>query len=264
MAKIKISVLMGIYNCASTLTEALDSLLNQTFQDFKVIMCDDGSTDSTFEVAQGYVEKYPDKFVLIQNECNKGLNHTLNKCLQLADTEYIARMDGDDISLPTRFEKEIDFLEKNKEYAVVSTPMQYFDEDGIFRIGKSNPTPQKKYLARGTPICHAPCMARTAIIKKVGGYSESPNLLRVEDYHLWIKLYAAGYKAFNLSEPLYMMRDDRKAKARRKWSGRSNEMRVRRFAITALGLPFFENFFVLRPLFAYVAPAFIYNWIHKR
>ena len=100
----QISVLMGIYNCAPTLSEALDSLLTQTCQDFKVIMCDDGSKDNTIEVAQSYVNKYPEKFLLIKNERNMGLNFTLNHCLDYADTEFCARMDGDDISLPHRFD----------------------------------------------------------------------------------------------------------------------------------------------------------------
>ena len=99
----RISVIMGIYNCASTLVEALDSLYAQTYQDFKIILCEDGSTDDTFEVAQQYASRH-DNIVLIRNDKNMGLNYTLNRCLELVDTEYVARMDGDDISLPTRFE----------------------------------------------------------------------------------------------------------------------------------------------------------------
>ena len=100
---------MGIYNCAPTLAEALDSLYAQTYQDFKIILCDDGSTDNTYEVARHYADSH-DNIVLVRNERNMGLNYTLNHCLRYADTEYCARMDGDDISLPTRFEKEINFL----------------------------------------------------------------------------------------------------------------------------------------------------------
>ena len=83
---VRISVLMGIYNCEQTLREALDSLLAQTCQDFKVIMCDDGSKDGTMEIASSYVRRYPEKFLLIQNEKNMGLNFTLNHCLEYADT----------------------------------------------------------------------------------------------------------------------------------------------------------------------------------
>ena len=107
----RISVIMGIYNCASTLREALDSLINQSYQDFEVIMCDDGSTDNTYAVAKEYCNLYPGKFILLSNDHNLGLNKTLNKCLQYAKGDYIARMDGDDISLPNRFKQEIEFLD---------------------------------------------------------------------------------------------------------------------------------------------------------
>ena len=106
----RISVLIGIYNCASTLVEALDSLYAQTFKDFKVILCEDGSTDNTYDVAEKYAQSH-DNIILLRNEGNMGLNYTLNRCLEYADTEYVARMDGDDISLPHRLETEINFLD---------------------------------------------------------------------------------------------------------------------------------------------------------
>lgn len=102
---------MGIYNCAPTLSEAIDSIVNQTYDNWELIMCDDGSTDDTYRIAESYRQKYPDKVKLIRNRHNSGLNITLNHCLEYAKGEYIARMDGDDISLPQRFEKEFNFLE---------------------------------------------------------------------------------------------------------------------------------------------------------
>ena len=71
----KISVLMGIYNCADTLEKSLDSMLKQTYQNFVVIMCDDGSKDNTYEVARNYVDRYPEKFILLKNEKNMGLTY---------------------------------------------------------------------------------------------------------------------------------------------------------------------------------------------
>ena len=142
MAKYRISVIMGIYNCASTLIEALDSLYAQTYQNFKIILCDDGSTDNTYQIASEYA-KTRDNILLIRNEHNRGLNYTLNHCLDYVDTEYVARMDGDDISLPTRFEKEISFLDSHPEYAIVSCPMIHFDENGDYRVGTAIEHPNK-------------------------------------------------------------------------------------------------------------------------
>lgn len=261
----RISVIMGIYNCAPTLAEALDSLLAQSYQGFKVIMCDDGSTDNTLEVAQSYVDRYPGQFILIRNSRNMGLNYTLNHCLQYVDTEYVARMDGDDISQPLRFEKELDFLEKHPDIAIVSTPMIYFDENGDFRKGGNGDRyPSKQDFVKGTPFCHAPCMVRTEAYRAVGGYSVDPKLLRVEDYHLWFKMYAKGYKGYILPEPLYKMRDDRNAVARRNWRNRINEYHVRRIGYKMLNIPLWQRIYMFRPILIALMPNFLYNYLHKR
>lgn len=261
----RISVIMGIYNCATTLAEALDSLLAQTYQGFKVIMCDDGSTDNTAEVAQEYVDKFPEKFILIRNESNMGLNITLNHCLEYADTEYCARMDGDDISLPTRFEKEIDFLDIHTEYAIVSTPMIYFDEEGEFRRGKGGFEPKDKDFIVGRTFCHAPCLVRLDAYKAVGGYSVSKYLLRVEDQHLWLKMYKKGYRGYNIDECLYMMRDDRNATNRRDFVNRRNEMLHRLRICRTFKLPFYEYILsIFIPLIKYLAPRQVYEYFHRR
>ncbi|MBQ6167380.1 MAG: glycosyltransferase [Muribaculaceae bacterium] len=261
---VRISVLMGIYNCASTLVEALDSLYAQTYQDFKIILCEDGSTDNTYEVAQQYAGKH-DNIILLRNERNMGLNYTLNRCLEQADTEYVARMDGDDISLPERFEKEINFLDEHPEFVVVSCPMIYFDKDGVFRVdtmARKNPT--KMNLIYGSPFCHAPCMARTAAFKAVGGYSEAKRYLRVEDYNLWAKLYAAGYKGSNLQEPLYKMRDDRSAAKRRTLRARWNSTLAKFEAYYKLGIPLKYYPKALNPLMIGLLPNWLYVYLRKR
>ena len=262
--KYKISVIMGIYNCAPTLAEALDSLLNQTYQSFKVIMCDDGSTDNTIEVAKAYANKY-DNIVLLRNPHNMGLNYTLNYCLQYADSEYIARMDGDDISLPTRLEKEIHFLDNHPEYAIVSCPMIHFDEKGDFKTGTVRTNfPKKKDFIYGTPFCHAPCLVRREAYLKVGGYSVDKKLLRVEDYHLWMKMYAAGFKGAILNEPLYKMRDDRNAIARRTIRNRINETYVRHIGYNMLKLPWYYQIYAIKPLLVGILPKSIYLYFHRK
>ncbi len=261
----RISVIMGIYNCAPTLAEALDSLLAQTYQGFKVIMCDDGSKDDTLKVAQEYVDKHPGKFILIRNEKNMGLNYTLNHCLEYADTEYVARMDGDDLSLPTRFEQEINFLDSHQDIAIVSTPMIYFDEDGDFRTGGGGDRYPTKYdFVHGTPFCHAPCMVRREAYQAVDGYSVDPKLLRVEDYHLWFKMYAAGYRGYILPEPLYKMRDGRNAVARRTWRNRMNEVHVRRIGYSMLDLPWYTRLWMVRPILVGLLPRAVYTYFHKK
>ena len=260
----KISVIMGIYNCASTLPEAIESILNQTYSNWEVIMCDDGSSDDTFKVAQKYQRKYPEKIKVIRNEKNSGLNKTLNHCLKYADGDYIARMDGDDLSLPTRFEKEAEFLDDNPDYAIVSCPMIYFDENGDWGQGKAVEYPDKFTFVAGTPFCHAPCMVRTEAYKAANGYSEDERTLRAEDYDLWFRLYAMGYKGCNLQEPLYKMRDDENAYRRRKFKYALNEAYVRRKGYKLLVLPLKYRIYSTRPIFVALLPKTLYKRLHQK
>ena len=108
--KNKVSILMGIYNCADTLSDAIDSIIKQTYVNWELILCDDGSQDDTYQVALKYQEKYPDKIILLKNKKNIRLAASLNRCAQYATGEYVARMDGDDLSLPNRFEKQVFFF----------------------------------------------------------------------------------------------------------------------------------------------------------
>lgn len=266
MSSTRISVIMGIYNCASTLAEALDSLLAQTYQDFKVILCDDGSKDNTYEVARSYVERYPEIFILIRNEKNMGLNYTLNHCLKYADTDFVARMDGDDISLPNRFEKEVEFLDAHTEYAFVSAPMIYFDEKGEYRRGKGGFAPLSgEDFIKGSTFCHAPVMIRREAYEAVGGYTVSKYLLRMEDQHLWLKLYQKGFKGYNLSECLYMMRDDRNATARRDFVTRRNEMLHRLRICRTFHLPIWRYLeSIVVPMAKWLAPTSLYDYLHRK
>lgn len=260
----RISVIIGIYNCASTLEEALDSLYAQTYQDFKIILCEDGSSDDTYQKAKDYAAKH-DNIILVKNEKNMGLNYTLNRCLEYADTEYVARMDGDDISLPTRFEKEISFLDAHPEYAIVSCPMIYYDEYGEFGRGKGGFEPSKVAFIYGTPFCHAPCMVRRGAYKAVDGYTTDKRLLRLEDYNLWMKMFAKGLRGYMLDECLYMMRDDRDAIHRRKFKGRLNGIYAHYLAHKTLKLPWHK--FVIYSIVNVIKglmPRFIYKYFHKK
>lgn len=255
---------MGIYNCAATLQEALDSLYAQTFQDFEIILCDDGSKDDTYAVALENQRQHPN-IVLLRNERNLGLNATLNKCLAVTKGEYIARMDGDDISLPTRFEKQVAFLDEHPEYAIVSNPMIYFDEGGeIFRGKVSEGEASKHLFNYGPPFCHAASMVWRKAFNDVGGYIVHPWLLRVEDYNLWMRMYEAGFKGFNLGEHLYMMRDDRNATKRRTFKARLNGVYAHWLAYRKLHLSFFLFVrYVVEIMILVIMPVTMYETLRK-
>lgn len=259
----KISILMGIYNCEKTLPDAIDSILAQTYSNWELILCDDGSADNTYAVAESYQNQHPERIILLKNEHNLGLNRTLNHCLEYATGDYIARMDGDDLSLPERFEKELCFLEENPEYAIVSCPMIYFDENGDWGKGRCVRFPKPIRLLFGTPFCHAPSMVRAEAFRAVGGYSENPKTMRAEDYYLWFCMYAAGYRGANLPEHLYKMRDDENAYKRRKFKYALNEVYVRLQGYRMLKLPVIGYAFALRPILVNLLPGWLYRLLHR-
>ncbi|MBR7160660.1 MAG: glycosyltransferase [Clostridia bacterium] len=258
-----ISVLMGAYNCASTLEEAVDCIINQTYTNWELIICDDNSTDNTYEVLCSLAKK-DSRIVILKNDKNLTLAPTLNRCLEVARGEYIARMDGDDVCSLVRFEKELDFLEANPEYALVSCHMEVYDENGVFGVIKHKPVPTLKDFLKRSQFCHAGCMMRTEVLRTLGGYSESDKFTRVEDYELWVRMYLAGYIGYNLQEVLYSMRDDRNALRRRTLKNRLNESRVIMKVCKEGKLSIFARFRALVPIIKWLVPSFVYKMIHNK
>ncbi len=259
-----ITVIMGIYNCAETLEEAVESLNNQTCDDWNLIMCDDGSTDATLNIAQEITKKLGDKVLLLENGKNMGLNYTLNKCLEYVNGEFVARMDADDVCMPERFEREINFLINHPEYSFVSSPMVLYDESGEWGVDWGMEKPKSVDLIKSRPFCHAACMIRARDFKDVGGYTVDKRLLRVEDLHLWVKLYEKKHYGYNIQTPLYKMRDDRNAYARRKFKYRFNESYVTYLAVKKLRLNPFYLVYAFRSILVGLLPRKVYDLLHKR
>ena len=257
----EISVLMGIYNCADTLEEAVGCLLRQSAADWELLLCDDGSTDGTYALAQK-LARSDERIRLLKNEKNLGLPKTLNRCAALAKAPYLARMDGDDRCSPTRLEKELAVIRRG-EYAVVSCGMAFFDQDGVWGQKLYRETPQKADFAGNSPFCHAGAMIRKDAFEAVGGYSEAADRLRVEDFDLWFRLYRAGYRGYNIPEILYEMRDDRSAVARKKFRYRVNEYRLKRQIAEDFSLGVKAKIAALRPLLLGLCPAFLYRALHR-
>lgn len=259
----KISVIMGVYNAEKTIREAINSIINQTYKNWELIICDDKSTDNSVDVVKEYLS-VEHRLVLIKNSKNMGLNYTLNHCLRYASGTYIARMDADDVCSPMRFEKEIAVLKKESNLDFVSTGMTYFDDKGTWGLVKMKEYPEKKDFLYGTPFCHAPCLIRRHAIELVNGYTVSKRLLRVEDYHLWLKMYSNGFKGKNIQECLYAMRDDRNAFSRRKFKYRLNECYVKLLAIKILKLPIYGYLYAFRPILVGLMPYKIYLLFHRK
>lgn len=260
----KVSVIMGIFNCSKYIDESIKSILNQTYKNIELIICDDGSTDNTYEIAKSYEQKYPNKIILIKNKKNMGLNYTLNMCLKKANGEYIARQDGDDISLKDRLEKEVYFLNYNSEFDFVSTNAIVFDENGKWGQTHLKEFPNKNDFLITSPFCHASSMIKKNILDDVGNYSEGKKYVRVEDYNLWFKIYSKGYRGYNMQEALYLWRDDRDAYNRRKFKYRINEVSIKLEGFKDIGIPFYKYIYAFRPILVSLVPYNIYLLIHRK
>lgn len=259
----KVSVIMGIYNCSNYLEQAISCITQQTFTDWELIICDDGSSDDSYKLAISRA-KCDERIKVIRNEKNASLAPSLNRCLQLAKGEYIARMDGDDICANDRLEKEVCFLDSHQNYVLVSSYLELFDQSGVYRTVAYKKTPEPRDFLMGAPFCHPACMIRKNVLTEQGGYDESEDCKRVEDFALWVKLYAHGYRGYNLQEVLYSKRDDYESFKKRTLKNRINEARVIRKASRTFALGKFGYSMSFIPILKYFIPRSIYHLLHRR
>jgi len=190
------SVIMPAYNAERYLTEAIESVLAQTWKDFELIILDDGSKDRTLEIAQSYARR--DRRVRVESHANIGIAPTLNKGLALAESEWVVQMHADDVMMPNRIERQLAFVAEHPELAVASCWIKHIDAEGrIIAKGSSSLTThdavQKLLIANVLiGISHPACIMRKSAVQAVGGYREQ---FRVnEDIDLWGRLLERGYK----------------------------------------------------------------------
>jgi glycosyltransferase involved in cell wall biosynthesis len=205
-----VSVLLPVYNAEAFLSEAVESVLEQTFNDFEFIIIDDGSTDSTADILD-YYQKI-DGRIRVYRQKNRGIAFALNRGIEKVRGDYIARMDADDICLPTRFEKQVAFLDENPEVGILGAGFQLITEFGM--PGTIVNPPQQHSLIRWSlffycPIAHPTVMMRKTIADQLGGYiletDTKGDRYTIEDYDLWVRASRVT-KLYNLQEVLLYLR----------------------------------------------------------
>lgn len=182
-----VSVLMPVYNNYNYLKESIDSVLNQTYEDFEFIIVDDASTEPVWDLLCSYNDS---RIVKLKNENNIGLTKSLNKCLKLATGDYIARQDSDDVSMPNRFEEQLKFFTEN--VGLVTTwayatdinnnriPYYYLDNDSRVEKVSQEQIREKNFL-----ICPTAMFSRK-VYNKIGFFDES--LYLAQGYNYWIRV----------------------------------------------------------------------------
>lgn len=199
----KISVIMSVYDGEKYLDESIQSILNQTFKDFEFIIINDCSTDNSLYIIKQYATK-DKRIVLIENEENIGLTKSLNEGLKIAKGKYIARMDADDVALSERFNKQYNYLEKNKNVFLLGTSAMMIDEDGNRSIKITAITQEKKIYSRlrkKNTIIHSSIMFRNDFELF---YRE--NFKYAQDYDLYLRVLSEGKIIKNILEVLLYYR----------------------------------------------------------
>ena len=201
-----ISVVMPVRNLGRYVGPSIDSVLSQTFRDFEFLIIDDGSTDGTTPLLDSYAKKDPR--IRILRGPSDGISKALNIGIAQARGRYIARMDGDDLCLPLRLQRQVSFLESHPDHVLVGCRCTLIDPDGRPICEKADIKPSHEQiesllLRMKWPIVHPAIMVRADAIAKVGGYNESFRI--VQDHDLFLRLGEAGRLA-NLQEILFLYR----------------------------------------------------------
>lgn len=246
-----ISVIMGVHNSdPEKLKAAIESVLTQSISDIELIICNDGSDNGTDKVLKGISDS---RLRIITFAENQGLAAALNACIEAATGDYIARQDDDDISLDGRFEKELDYLQKNPDIAFVGTACElYSDTDGVYGERIMPEVIDKNSFLFNSPFIHGSVMFRNTVLKR-HKYRKLGNNYKYEDYDLFMRLCSYGYKSANLKEKLYRFHYDKATRGVSR-SMRHDEYRVRIEGFKRLGLMPKGFFYAIKPLILGIIP----------
>ena len=246
-----VSVLMGVWNGAPRVREAVVSVLGQTMGDLELIVVDDGSFDGTAAI----LESFGDPRLRIERRERAGLTSALNRGLALARAPLVARLDADDVALPERVARQVAYLDAHPDVGLLGTAAREVDPSGRELRTVSPPTDDtalRRALIRENPFVHSSMVMRRAAVDLVKGYD--PGFPVAQDYDLWMRMSRVTRMA-NLAEPLVIRRIlPGRVTAMRDTERLHAEARVRWRAVRAGTYPAWCLLFALRPLLARAIP----------
>lgn len=264
-----ISVLLSVYKSEnpSYLDCALQSVwTDQTLKPDEIVLIEDGPlSDILLAVIQKWKDLLSDKLLILRNEQNLGLTKSLNRGIRYIKSDLIARMDSDDISEPSRFEKQVAYLEEHPEVDVVGGSLQEFNEGNDclnIRHYPQTPDESRKYIVKASPLAHPTVMIRRRVFDTGIRYNEKYRTC--QDVALWFKLISKGYKIANLPDITIRFRRNDVVFSRRK-SKRNiwNEFRIYMHGIYSLqGLFTWKYIYPISRLVFRLMPASVIKWIY--
>ncbi len=199
----EVAVLMSVFNGQEYLTQTVESVLNQTFENFEFVIVENGSEDSSLSILNSFEDS---RIRILPKKENIGLSKALNEGLSHASSDLIARIDADDLMKPQRLDRQVEYMRRNPSVALLGSSIERIFSDGTFRDTVKFPTAHDKILAffaKGSPFAHPAVIFRKSIVEGLGGYSE--NLQYAQDFKLWLEI-AKRHQTANLDEALTVYR----------------------------------------------------------
>ncbi|MBR2452663.1 MAG: glycosyltransferase family 2 protein [Clostridia bacterium] len=260
----KVSVIMAVHNQEKLVIEAIESIINQTYKDWELVICDDASTDNTYRVISGYAERY-ENIRVFKNEENHHAAYTRNRCAEEAKGEYLAIMDSDDISMPERLEKQAKILDERPEISLVSTAAITFDENGdrAIRGMKGIEYPFRLPVSPNLPVVHATIMIRKKDFDAIGGYTVSQRTLRGEDLDLCFKIRVAKFEGYTMQEVLYRIRERKEDFKRRTVKDALGFVKTSKKYYKLLKVPRWKWYMMYKPVVSAMLPDWFMFLYHK-
>lgn len=255
-----VSVIIACYNAEKYIDICLDALCRQTYPNIEIIVCDDASKDNSWPILNSWAEK-DSRVKILKNAQNLFSAATRNRCFEQAHGDYFAIQDIDDISKPNRIEVLLNEI-LSDDVDFVSSGVDNFDQDpSVITSQTFHKTvyPSKYNFLWGVSFFHPATLFKKECIQKVGGYRVAKETRRGQDYDLFMRLYASGYRGKNLKQSLYLYRLDAANIKRRDFSSTIDEFTIRRKNYSKLGMSIIGLPFMLKPFLAYLIQIIRYH-----
>ncbi|QGP76218.1 glycosyltransferase family 2 protein [Tetragenococcus halophilus] len=260
---ITVSVIIPTYNAKNSIKKAIDSVLQQTYQDFEIIIVDDCSKDNTYELLK-MIAKIDSRISVYQNKHNSKSAFTRNRAIELSQGQYIMQLDDDDYCDKNRMEKQVRFLEKNRSYDFVGSNALLFDDKGVYGSMEMVEKPDKYDLKKTSAFINPSVMFRKSSLEKIDGYRVSKETVRAQDYDLYLRMYVADMKGYNIQENLVYYYKDMNSFNKSSIQYRYGEAKFRYRNFKKLGLLPQALLYVVKPILASLIPNSILAWKHKK
>ena len=255
-----VSIILPVYNYGHYIGTAINSILNQSFEKWELLVINDGSTDNSQEVIQGF----KDLRVKLYNRSHRGLVSSSNFGMKKSRGKYVIRMDADDVMLPERLETQVNYMEKNPKVAVLGSNVVKVNDDNVITGFIKYPGENekiRKILRRRNTLCHSSTLIRKEVIQKIDYYDEE--FKYTHDYELWLRI-PGEYKIINLNKFLHAWRWNEEGISRKKETVQLKfVIKAKIKAIKNKNIPVRSGFFILKDIFVLIFPKFVKNFIRK-